>query len=234
MDITKYKVTGDNVILKIDKEDYFSIYTQKIKTTNGGIITFDFDVYYDEAQKQTKFARETAQVIATGPDVKLCQIGDEALLDYTVDMDEDCILFEDHKYKIIFLKEGNVVQEKTHGVWSSTGVWSPIWKAGDTTQFSNLIGVIRDNNIICNDQYVIYKYEDVDNQFELAPSGIWVPKDTNKSEEIVHMTIEFCPYNSQYKRGDIVSVYKNYLFTKNIQCNAFMMSYHMDIWGYYS
>lgn len=231
IDISQYTVTGDNVILQMDKEDYFSIYSKKIKTSNGGIITFDFDVYYDEAQKETKFARETAHVIATGPDVKLCQVGDEALLDYTIDSDYDCILYEDHKYKIIFLKEGNVVQTESHGVWSSTGVWSPIWQAGDTTQFSNIIGVIRDNNIICNSEYVIYKYEDVDSQFEISHGGIWLPKSDKTAQEMLHLTIEFCAHDSKYKPGDVVSVYKNYLFTKNIQCNAFMCSYEQDIWG---
>jgi hypothetical protein len=231
IDISTYTVTGDNVILKFDKEDYFSIYSKKVKTSSGGIITFDFDTYYSEETKEFKYARETAEVIAIGKDVKLCQVGDTALLDYMVDMDFDNVLFEDHKTKIVFLKEGNVVQTESHGVWSSTGVWSPIWSAGDTTQFSNIIGVIRDNNIICNNEYVIYKFEDVDNQFELSQSGIWLPKEDKTNKEMVHMTIEFCAYDSKYKVGDVVSVYKNYLFTKNIQCNAFMASYEQDIWG---
>lgn len=230
MNISKYTPTADHVLIEMKKEDYLNIYSKKIKTLDGGIITFDFDTYVDPTDHTLKMSKEIGDVVAIGPDCNFCKVGDCVILDYTVDMDQDCIVHETESSKFITIKEQHSYVDHDHGAYNENGIYCRIFNKGDMIQQSNIYGVIRDENIICNSNYVIFAYKDVDANFELSPGGIWFPK-KNDTGDLMSLTIDFCPAKSKYKRGDIVLVYQYYVFTKDIQCNAFLMAYETDILG---
>lgn len=229
INIQDYTPTFANVLLKVEKEDYVSILTQKVKTSSGGIIEFDFDHYITPA-REIKNSREIMQVISIGPECAFCIPGDLAIIDYTVDEGQDHIVYEDDKFIYYCLDETRNIVQEDHGVFNPIGSYCPIYSKGDCNRESLIYGVIRNEKIICNENYVIFKFEEVDDLYELNQDGVWLPK-SQSAGDYTKLTIEFTSYNSKYKTGDKVMVYEYFTFTKNIQCNAFLMAYEQDISG---
>jgi hypothetical protein len=225
--IKDFEVLNDNVILKYDKSDKSTILTKKIRTHSGGIVTFDFDLYIDQNTQEIMVDRSLVEVIGAGPKCTLCTPGDMAVIDYTAEDDPSIVLYEDHESKVFFLREKDVVQKEDVGVYNSLGNYSIIYHEGDTTEFSRIYGVIRNEHIICNDAYVVFKFEDLENGYEQSPSGIWFPK--NKRGDIITLTIEYAPENCHYKPGDKVALFQGYTFTKQINLNTFLMAYTQDV-----
>ncbi len=227
INITEFKPTFSNILLAVEKEEYVSILTQKVRTSTGGIIMFDFD-HYLNSEGEMKTARELMNVVSVGPNCKLCQPGDIAIIDYTVDETEDLVVYEDERFKYFCLSEDRDLAPADHGVYNANGVWSKIYGKGDMIRESLIYGVIRNDKIICNENYVVFRPEDADKFFELNEAGLWIPKQ-EQGGDYMTLTIEFAPLGSKYKAGDKVMVPQYYTFTKNIQANAFLMAYEQDI-----
>lgn len=227
IDITQFTPTGANVLLQVEKEDYVSVLTQKVRTSSGGIIEFDFD-HYMSPSGEFKVSRELMKVISVGPKCKFCQPGDMGIIDYTIDEDDDLIVYEDETYKYFCIPEDREIVKESHGVYNARGAYSKIYDEGDCIRESSILGVIRDEKIICNENFVIFREEDANDLFELSDTGIWIPKEQQGGEYML-LTIEFVPEGSPYKPGDKVFVYQYFVFTKNIQAYAFLMANEQDI-----
>lgn len=228
-DINDFIPIKDKVLIEIKKDNHLTILSKKIKTSSGGIIEFDFDFYTDPTDNTLKESRELGDVIAIGDECSFCQVGDMAILDYTVDEDKECIVHETNLTKFIVIPEKGKFAEKNHGIYNQNGSYCKIYNKGDSLFETNIFGVIRNENIICNNRYVIFTEEDADANFEISPNGLYLPKSADVGGDVKELTIEFAPINSKYKSGDKVLVYQYFLFTKPIQCNAFLMAYEQDI-----
>lgn len=229
MEIKDYSVTRDNVLIALYNEDHLNLMSKKVKTTSGGIILFDFDYYVDETSRKLKMSKEIGEVISVGPLCEFCKPGDLAIIDYTVDMDEDIILHETADAKYVAIPEKHVVTQSDHGTFNANGQYCKIYDKGDCILQSNIYGVIRDEKILCNKDYVIFSFKDADDNFELMQNGFWIIK-RDKECDLITLTVEFAHADSPLKPGNRVKVYTNYVFTKNIQCNAFLMAYEQDIY----
>lgn len=166
----------DKIIIKITRESREALFTKKIKCDDGREIDLFTSEIPDSAdERHSQFFVSTGEVTHVGKNIKNIIPGDIAILNYLLDNDENIIVGYDGIDKLIATSPITVYCEKDEWARANRRVETDRQKKnfgkkaspkdvmisakGDYEYMSDVIGVMRGNELIPCDPYVFLHHE---------------------------------------------------------------------------
>lgn len=171
-----YVVPPDCVMVKISAEDREKLYTKWIVRNDGSKVQLFIQSELDKNSIQrSKLFVNIAEVVQIGSDVTGIEIGDIAILDYTIDNDVDNVLyFDDDKNKFIVIAGTTILHQ--YDEWAYATRQSPrdvkVSAKGDIQTVSPILGLLRKDKLIARFPYVFLNHRPTTVKKESALVGI--------------------------------------------------------------
>ena len=171
-----YIVPPDCVMVKINVEDREALYTRWIVRNDGSKIQlFIQPDYSKDTTQRSKIFVNVGEIMQIGADVNGIEIGDVAILDYTIDNDIDNVLyFDEHKNKYVVVQAETVLHQ--YDEWAYATRNSPrdqkVSASGDIKTISPILGLLRNNILIARFPYVFLEHKNTLVRKESALVGI--------------------------------------------------------------
>lgn len=216
-------------IVAISKESKERQFYKEIKLANGKSMKLTLTIpesgLYDGHFSQ---GVSIAKVAAVGDGVDYLSVGDDVIVDYTIDVDTAKIISEENGIKYVRANALNEYYESdkliSESKFQRTAVYE--YRKGDLKSASTIFGVIKDDEIIPNFPYVFLKYVDLEGEFEITESGVVVP---SSEGEIVVRQVLFSHPLSPIKAGQIVMVDFGSLYERDVNGELVSICMHNDI-----
>ena len=160
----RYIVPPACIMIKIKEEDIQSLYTRWILRDDGTKVQLFIQPEPNkDSTQRSKIFVSLGEIMQIGSDVKGIEVGDIAILDYTVDNDMDNVLYYDeNKDKFIVIIATTVLHDCDE--WAYATRRSPnehdvlVSKVGDIETFSPILGLIRNDKLIARFPYVFINH----------------------------------------------------------------------------
>lgn len=176
MDYSKIKVLGDKVIVRISSKSIENIYSKEITRDDGTKVTLFKTVPAGQNDdRQSELFVTTGEVINKGPKANV-KVGDILILSYEVFNDDSKFIDMDGDDKIIwvhslttyhdedFVAYGNrrkvVDGNKSHVLVKD----NLVWKKGEVNELSQVLGIVRGDEVLANDPYVFLNHESAEEE----------------------------------------------------------------------
>lgn len=157
-----YVVPPDCVMVKISAEDREKLYTKWVVRNDGSKVQlFIQPDYSNDVTQRSKIFVNVAEVVQIGSSVKGIEIGDTAILDYTIDNDVDNVLYyDDDKNKFIVVQATTILHQ--YDEWAYATRKSPrdvkVSAKGDIQTVSPILGLIRKDKLIARFPYIFLEH----------------------------------------------------------------------------
>lgn len=196
-----YIVPPDCVMVKIKKEDRDALYSKWIVRNDGTKVQlFIQPDYSNDTTQRSKVFVNTGEIVQIGSNVSGIEIGDTAILDYTIDNDIDNVLyFDDDKNKYVVVTGTTVLHQ--YDEWAYATRNSPrdvrVASKGDIKIVSPILGLLRGEKLIARFPYVFLEHLPTIVRKESKLSGIVY----EEHEDILERTILSVSEESQKRFG---------------------------------
>jgi len=163
LDLSKVQLLGDRILLRITSEHRESIYTKQIVRDDGSKVTLFKTIKVDEIDEayNSKFV-QTATVEKVNPNEKNIQVGDIAIIDYTVCNSSSNFFCKDGDDDLFLVNANSTYHKETLVVDANRRITKPtiVYYAGDVDELSPILGLIRGGELISNSPYVFLEHEE--------------------------------------------------------------------------
>lgn len=228
MDVSNLQAPADHIIVRVDVEKRKTMFTKDIVTATGQTITLitttEFELGCAECGLQTV---GTAEVINVGKNVKNMQPGDMLMIDYTVELNQSAKPLKDTDGSVFCIRATTTYHEQDF-IMGGNEKANPkiIWKAGEINLLSPVIAIVRGDQIIVNDPFVLLQYVKVEVGFKANAEGILVK---GKVEDLLLRTIICSSEEDSFAPGDVLLVDDLDLFERSINDKVFSVIFKQDI-----
>lgn len=212
----------DKIIIKITLESREALFAKKIKCDDGREIElFTSQIPDDTDERHSQFFVSTGEVTHVGENVKNIIPGDIAILNYLLDNDENIIVGYDGVDKLIATSPVTVYCEKDEWAYANRRVETDREKPsfgkkvspknvmvsakGDYEYMSDVIGVIRGDELIPCDPYVFLQHES-NSIARVSDSGILYTEDQKYFSRKVLGISDYSSRKYKVGKGDDVLV----------------------------
>lgn len=160
----KFIVPPDSIMIKIKKEDTDNLYSKWIVRNDGTKVQLFIQPEPDkDSDKRSKIYVSLGEIVQTGENIADIEIGDIAILDYTVDNCIDNVLYYDeggNKFSVI---DGTTTFHY-HDQWAyatrNNSRDCLVSAKGEMDIVSPLLGIIRNDKLIARSPYVFIEHKD--------------------------------------------------------------------------
>lgn len=160
----------ENILVKIRQRDRDALFSKFIKREDGTEVQLFVDLppAPDEHRASALFV-SSGLIVAKGDNVHQFQVGDEAILDYTVDNEDTLVVGYDGGDKIVSLKANTTFVNEDKVMYANRKENKGkrvsqrdqiLQKKGDYDEMSVVLGVVRNDKLIANEPYVFLEYEE--------------------------------------------------------------------------
>jgi co-chaperonin GroES (HSP10) len=217
MDYSKLKVLGDKVIVRFTSKSMQDLFSKEIRRVDGSTVRLwlNVDAAEQDDRKATLFV-STGIVINKGPQAKLIEVGDIAILSYEVYNDPSKFVAIDDGDKIVWVNAnttyhaedawayGNRTKVKGRDRFGAHKMFNNdrdqmVWRKGEVEEVSQILGWIRGNEMFANDPYIFLHHEEHEKKL-LTLSGIHY----SEKPEIITRTV-LCSSATSFEKYGITS-----------------------------
>lgn len=209
------------ILVRIQHEDRLALTEKEIKTSAGQSVKFYLASAEEKVRDKTELTVRIGRVMGMSEGVGGVKKGDIAILDYTVDVDDEYFVTWDGKDKIVSvpclttLCRGELVATSYDEKFIERNVI--VQKTGDVDQLSLVLGLIRGTQFIPNDHYVFCEYEP-----EQPPtSSLIMFNQVVPTHTHIERTIAFVGKQSKLKEGQRILAMKDSNMTLTLANNTF-------------
>jgi hypothetical protein len=206
-----------HAILEITQAAHDKRFYKEIVTKKGDVIRLTMTIpkgrTTDEHYSQ---GVHVAKAVALGDEVTNIEVGDELLVDYSVDTETARILYNDGELKLVDV----VAKNKYHmedfmlPCHNSQPHDMYVWRKGDLDEITVIFGIVKsDGEIIPLDPFLLLEYVVVDGQFEENERGLLIP--VHEGDVVMRRSL-FAHKNSPIRQGDVVIVPYEALYEREV------------------
>lgn len=228
-----FMVCPGKVLVKMSKDDKMSLFKKKILRTDGQLVDLFVNVpaEKDDARASELFVT-TGLVCAVGLGVADVRVNDVALLDYNVDNDDSIIISYDGGDKLIIVDAVTTYHDGDHIISASrkSSRDQVVWFRGDYDQTTNVVGVIRDDQIIAIDPFVFLEHES-NVVHSVTKAGILYEENLKVYKRVVLAVSERSMRKYGIEKGEEVLVQDTDVFTVNYSDKKVSCINDVDILG---
>ncbi len=155
-------IAPDYVLIKISKESREALFTKKIRRNDGSVIDLVIQIPPDKDEdKYSQLAVSCGEIMQVGANIQNVQCGDIAILDYKTDNDDTIIVGYEGEDKLIAVYGQTTRYESDYIIPENRKNKRPqiVWQRGDYEHMSELLGVVRGNQLISRDPYIFLNHE---------------------------------------------------------------------------
>ncbi len=157
-----YFVHPDYVIVKISKESRDNVFRKKLIDDNGKEVFLFIPAPTDKSdERHSQFFVTCGEIYGVGSNIKEVEVGDTAILNYLVDNEDDIIIGYEGEDKLIVTTAITTRHETDYIVYANRR--SPrdqiVSSKGDYIETCQLLGVVRNNELLPRDPYVFISHE---------------------------------------------------------------------------
>lgn len=227
----EYTTIPGYAIVEILKEDHDRKFYKDVVLKSGAIMKLSLSLpesgLYDEHFSQ---GVSIARIVSVGDGVENIKVGDEVIVDYSVDTDGAKVISNINGRKLVRCEARNEFYTESKRLSASkfAKFESYEYKAGDLKSASTIFGIISDNEIVPNFPYVFLKYVDFEGEFDKSESGLIIP---STAGELVIRQVLFAHPDSPMKPGEMVVVDYASLYEREITGELVSICMHDDIIG---
>lgn len=222
MRTTKNEVRIPRVLVRISKDDRNANTEREIITNTGERIRFFIRHAPDSIAEQkdnNELSVRVGCIIGVSDGVSGLKKGDIAILDYTIDIDEQYFVTMDNGDKIVAVPCATTLCKEELIATSADEKYLErnviVQKPGDVEQLSLLLGIVRGTKFIPNNHYLFCEPQvPVQQSLILFSSPV-------KQETSVQRKVLFAGKQSGFKAGQFIVAIKDSNFTVNIADRRF-------------
>lgn len=225
------------VLVKIKKQDRESLFSKKITTDSGEVITLLTGQDKGEGDTDSSaFYVSNGLIVGVGKDIKEVKIGDLGLIEYTCDNDDDIIVGYEGEDKIIAVlsvsekhTEDNIIYENRK--INENGKTSPTqiaWLKGEYKHYSSLYGTVRGESIISISPYCFVTHKETIIE-KVSSSGIVYKEDEKMIERQLISISKEEGIRQKIKKGDTLIVDDFDVFSIEYNNNKINCMFDFDI-----
>lgn len=206
------------------------MFEKDIVRNDGTVITLVTSVA--ASRDEEMFFTQSVQVgdvIGVGKNIGWVKDGDRAILDYTVDVNDENVAYKNtEKDKVVCLNAITKYHDSDFFVPANRNrpFDQYVYRVGDIDTASMLIGVIRDGEIIPNFPYIILAYKKLNTMHVANKAGIY---QMDFEEKVVERYVVAVNERSKLKVGDVVVVDADSLFDRVADGKMVSVVYEHDI-----
>jgi co-chaperonin GroES (HSP10) len=159
----KYFVHPEYIIIKISKESRDNVFKRKFKNDAGEEMVLFLPTPTEKLDaNHSEYFVTCGEVYGVGAEVKNIFIGDIGIVNYQVDNDEEIIVGYEGEDKLIVIKPFTTRCEKEIVAYANrrSNRDQIVQSVGDYDELSQLIGIIRGEELIAIDPYIFLKHEE--------------------------------------------------------------------------
>lgn len=203
-----YFVHPDCVIVKISKEARDNVFKRKVVDNAGNEVTIFLPAPSQKSDgNYTEYFVTCGEVYAVGDNVKNTQTGDIGILNYLCDNEEDIIVGYEGEDKLIVVSA--VTKRHTETLIAYANRRSSrdqiVYEKDDYENMSQLLGVVRDKELIAHDPYIFLKHENTIIE-KKTQSGIHYSVDEKIIKREVLAISEESHKITGIKKGDVITI----------------------------
>lgn len=204
-------------IVEILQDQKERMFYKDVTLKNGSTMKLTLDIpisgLYDGHHAQ---GVSLAKVVSLGDGIDNMDIGDEVVIDYTIDTDSARVISNEGGRKLVRVIAKNKFYDEDGPIISATTETryeTRDHKKGDVELSATIFGIVKGNEIIPNYPYIFLKYINMSGEYEETESGLLVP---SSEGEMVIRQVLFAHPASPMKPGDTVvvdfmSLYERYV-----------------------
>lgn len=228
--MNKATVHPDKVLIRINAEERRRMFEKDIVRDDGKVISLVTSIQ-SNPDEESFFTQsvQVGDVIGVGSNVSWVKEGDRAILDYTVDINSEHIVYAvSDKDKTVCINAISRYHDSDFLIPANRKRQFDqyVYRSGDLDVASMLIGVIRDGELIPNFPYTILAYREPKKGFNKSGNNIYMME---YEESVFEREVIAVHNHSKLKVGDIIVVQSESLFDRNADGKLISIIYDHDI-----
>lgn len=227
----QYFVHPEYIIIKISKESREDVFKRKFKNDKGeDMVLFLPTPSHKSDANHSEYFVTCGEVYGVGAKVKNIRAGDIGILSYLCDNDEDIIVGYEGEDKLIVVKPFTTYCEKEVVVYANKRSHRDqiVQSVGDYDELSQLIGVIRGEELLAIDPYIFLKHEETIVN-KKTPSGVMYTVDEKIIKRQILSISEESQERTGLKKGDFVIMDDFDLFDAKLEDRTISVINDVDI-----
>jgi hypothetical protein len=220
------RASPNNVIIFFSEEERRKIFEKPIKGQNGETVWLAVSVMAEENEDGAGERTVTVgKIVAVGNNVTGIKAGDDAVVDYMVDLDDKYIISADEKGKFVSINAVTTQHTEDHIIDANRRTPHPttVYSKGDYNEISLLIGIVSDGVIKPNRPYILLEH--VEEEWKESETGLLLIERPVAVKRKVISVYE----GSTHTPDEQIVVEEEAIFTREINGLTFDVVFETDI-----